>query len=106
MLDVIVRGFQTDTMHIASVMLAMDGIDRAYPFLGLKSMHHSDSHHEKKPDNLDALHAIDRFYVEQFGHLIRKLNAVNATCSTTACSCTAVRCETAICTTAKTFQSC
>ncbi len=76
MLDLVALAFQTDTTRIASVMLAMGGSDRAFPFLGLKSTHHSYSHHEKKAENLDALHAIDRFYVEQFGHLIRKLQAV------------------------------
>lgn len=76
MLDLVVLAFQTDTTRIASVMFSMGGSDRAFPFLGIKSSHHHYSHHEKKPENLDALHAIDKFYIEQFGHLIRRLKAL------------------------------
>ncbi len=76
MLDLMVFAFQTDSTRIASTMFSMGGSDRAFPFLGLKSSHHSYSHHEKKAENLDALHAIDRFYIEQFGYLIRKLKAI------------------------------
>lgn len=76
MLDLVALAFQTDGTRIASVMLAMGGSDRAFPFLGLKSTHHSYSHHEKKAENLDALHAIDRFYIEQFGYLVAKLKSI------------------------------
>jgi len=76
MLDLVVLAFQTDSTRVASVMLAMGGSDRAFPFLGLKSSHHHYSHHEKSQENLDALHAIDKFYVGQFGHLVRKLGAI------------------------------
>ncbi len=76
MLNLMVLAFQTDSTRIASTMFSMGGSDRAFPFLGLKSTHHSYSHHEKKAENLDALHAIDRFYVEQFGYVIRKLKGI------------------------------
>jgi hypothetical protein len=76
MLDLVVLSFQTDTTRIASVMLSMGGSDRAFPFLGINSSHHHYSHHEKKAENLDALHAIDKFYIEQYGYLIRKLAAI------------------------------
>lgn len=76
MLDIVALAFQTDSTRIASVMLAMGGSDRAFPFLGLKSTHHSYSHHEKKAENLDALHTIDRFYVEQFAYLVAKLKSI------------------------------
>ena len=44
MLDLIVLGFQTDSTRIGSTMFSMGGSDRAFPFLGLKSTHHSYSH--------------------------------------------------------------
>jgi hypothetical protein len=76
MLDLTALAFQTDTTRIASVMFAVGGSDRAFPFLGISSSHHHYSHHEKKPENLDALHAIDKFYVSQFGYLVRKLKSI------------------------------
>jgi hypothetical protein len=76
MLDLVALAYQTDTTRIASVMFAVGGSDRAFPFLGISSSHHHYSHHERKPENLDALHAIDKFYVSQFGYLIRKLKNI------------------------------
>lgn len=75
MLDLMVLAYQTDTTRIASIMLANGGSGRSFPFIDVKSSHHHYSHHEHKPENLDALHKIDRFYVEQYAYLIGKLSA-------------------------------
>jgi len=76
MLDLMVLAFQTDSTRIISVMLANGGSDRSFPFIGVQSAHHHYSHHEGKPENLEALHKIDQFYVAQYAYLVKKLAAV------------------------------
>ncbi len=76
MLDLVALAYQTDSTRIVSCMLANGGSDRAFPWLGVSETHHSMSHHEKKPDRLDGLFKVDRFYVEQFAYLLRRLRSI------------------------------
>jgi len=76
MLDLMVLAYQTDSTRIISLMLANGGSSRNFPFIGVQSAHHHYSHHEGRPENLDALQKIDMFYAEQFAYLVRKLKAI------------------------------
>ncbi|HEV7401960.1 MAG TPA: DUF1552 domain-containing protein [Chthoniobacteraceae bacterium] len=76
MLDLTALAYQTDTTRVISLMLANGGSDRAFPWLGVSETHHSMSHHERKPERLEGLARVDRFYVEQFAYLVRKLKSV------------------------------
>ncbi|QOV90847.1 DUF1552 domain-containing protein [Humisphaera borealis] len=76
MLDLMVLAYQTDSTRIISLMLANGGSSRNFPFIGVQSAHHHYSHHEGRPENLDALQKIDTFYAEQFGYLVRRLKAI------------------------------
>ena len=76
MLDLTALAFQTDSTRLATIMLANGGSDRNFNWLGVSESHHSMSHHERKPERLDGLAKVDRFYVEQFAYLLNKLRAV------------------------------
>ncbi len=76
MLDLTALALQTDTTRIVSCMFANGGSDRTFPWLDVSESHHSMSHHEKKPARLEGLLRVDRFYVEQFGYLVRKLKSI------------------------------
>ncbi|MEA3207440.1 MAG: hypothetical protein QOE70_497 [Chthoniobacter sp.] len=76
MLDLVALAYQTDTTRIISCMFANGGSDRNFPWLGVSESHHSMSHHERKPERLDGLLRVDRFYAEQFGYLVRKLKSI------------------------------
>jgi hypothetical protein len=58
---------------VATLMFAHDGSNRTFPEIGVGDGHHSISHHQDDPDKLTKIAAIDRFYAEQFAHLLRRL---------------------------------
>ena len=76
MADMLVLAFQTDSTRIATLMLAHDGSGRSFPEIGVGDGHHSLSHHENKPDRLEKIAKIDRFYAEQFAYLLGRLRGV------------------------------
>ena len=50
--DLIVLAFQTDTTRVATFVLANEGSNRSYPFIGVRDGHHSISHHGNDPVKL------------------------------------------------------
>lgn len=77
MLDMIALAFQTGTTRIATFMFgnAVSGVN--FRFLeGVSNTHHQISHHSKDPDKLRQYHLINRWHVEQYAYLLRKLRAI------------------------------
>jgi hypothetical protein len=75
MYDMIVLAFETDTTRIATLILAHDGSNRAYPEIGVKRGHHDLSHHGEKQDELDQIAKIDEFHMKSFAAFLERLNA-------------------------------
>lgn len=73
MADMLTLAFRTDSTRVATLMFAHDGSNRTFPEIGVGDGHHSISHHQNDPDKLEKIAAIDRFYTEQFAHLLRRL---------------------------------
>ncbi|MBZ4412640.1 DUF1552 domain-containing protein [Myxococcus sp. XM-1-1-1] len=73
MMDLIVLAFQCDLTRVATFMLANARSNKVYGFLGLSGGHHAYSHHQFVPANFDALSRIDRWEVEQYAYLVRRL---------------------------------
>jgi hypothetical protein len=74
MLDMIALAFQTDTTRVATFMFGNEVSNQSFSFLpGVDGAHHSLSHHEKEPDKLRQYQLINRWHVEQFAYLLRKL---------------------------------
>jgi hypothetical protein len=67
--------FQTDSTRIATFMLAHDGSNRSFSEIGIPDAHHSLSHHQRRPDRLEKIGQIDRFYLKQLGYFLSKLKA-------------------------------
>ncbi|MEW5738753.1 MAG: DUF1552 domain-containing protein [Myxococcota bacterium] len=76
MLDLIAWAFQCDLTRVATFMLQNAGSGYAYRFLGITDGHHTLSHHGGDQANLDKLELIDRWEVEQFAYLVRKLKSI------------------------------
>lgn len=72
MCDIVALAFQTDRTRIATLLLTNDLSGQSYPHLGLRSDHHSFSHSWKNPE----FAAITRFWVEQYGYLLGKLDSM------------------------------
>jgi len=73
MADMLALAFRTDSTRVATLMFAHDGSNRTFPEIGVGDGHHSISHHQDDPERLAKIAAIDRFYAEQFAHLLRRL---------------------------------
>jgi hypothetical protein len=77
MLDLIALAFQSDTTRISTFMFgnAVSGIN--FRFLeGVTDSHHEISHHSKDPEKLRQYALINRWHIEQYGYLLRKLGAM------------------------------
>ena len=76
MYDLMALAFQTDTTRIASFMVAHDGSNRPYPFLGVSEGHHTISHHEKNEEKQAKIAKINRYHVTQFAYFLEKLKSI------------------------------
>lgn len=76
MFDLLAVALQTDATRIASFLLAHDGSNRSYPFIGVREGHHDLSHHEDKEQKKEKIAKINRFHVTQFAYFVEKLRAV------------------------------
>ena len=74
MLDMIAVAFQSDTTRISTFMFgnAVSGVN--FRFLeGVTNTHHEISHHSKDPEKLKQYHLINKWHIDQFAYLLRKL---------------------------------
>jgi len=72
MCDIVALGFQTDKSRVATLLLNRDLSGLFYPFLDVKSTHHSASH----DDRSDAYERISRYYCSQYAYLAAKLDSM------------------------------
>ncbi len=72
MCDIIALAFQTDRTRIATMLLTNNLSGQVYPFLGLRSDHHSFSHNWQGKE----FASITRFWVDQYAYLVRKLDSM------------------------------
>ncbi len=73
MCDMMVLAFQTDSTRIATLILAHDGSNRAFPEIGIPEGHHFLSHHQSKAERLDKVAQIDLFYMQEYARFLEKL---------------------------------
>ena len=74
MFDMMSLAFRTDSTRIATLILAHDGSNRAFPEIGIPEGHHSLSHHRGKKENLEKVAQIDLFYMEEYARFLRGLD--------------------------------
>jgi hypothetical protein len=74
MLDMIALAFQTDTTRVCTFMFGNAVSGRNFSFLdGVSGGHHDTSHHQNDEDKLRAYQLINRWHIEQYAYLLRKL---------------------------------
>ena len=76
MADMMALAFQTDSTRVISYLMAHDGSNRSYPVVGVKSGHHSLSHHRDNAEKVKSLAKIDRYHVTLFAHLVERLKTI------------------------------
>src|SRR5262245_62084363 len=74
--DLLVLAFQGDVTRIATFVYANEGSNRPYPFVGVSEGHHDLSHHGRNKAKLEKIQKINRFHLEQFAYLLKKLKSV------------------------------
>ena len=76
MYDMMVLAFQTDSTRIASFIVAHDGSNRPYPFIGIPDGHHDLSHHRNEEAKKVKLAQINRWHTTQFAYFLDRLKSV------------------------------
>jgi hypothetical protein len=76
MFDLMVLAFRMDMTRVGTFMVARDGSDRTFRWLGISEGHHTLSHHGSDQHKLDAVAKIDHFYFEQFAYFLQKMKSV------------------------------
>ena len=77
MLDMTALAFQTDTTRITTFMFGNSVSGQNFRFLeGVTNSHHETSHHSKDPEKLKQYYLINRWHVEQYAYLLRKLRDI------------------------------
>jgi len=76
MFDIMTLAFQTDSTRVVTMLLAHDGSNRSFEHIGIVEGHHDLSHHQDKPDRIEKVAKIDRWYMEQFAKFLDRIDAI------------------------------
>lgn len=76
MYDLLALAFQTDSTRISTFVVAHDGSNRNYPFIGVSEGHHDLSHHGNDHEKREKIAKINRFHIEQFAYFTQKLKSI------------------------------
>lgn len=74
MYDLLAMAFETDSTRVATLLLAGDGSNKAYPQIGIPEGHHYCSHHRNDPDLVGKIARIDRYYMDHFARFLKRLD--------------------------------
>ena len=77
MLDILALAFWTDSTRVGTFMFGNAVSGRNFSFLdGVKGGHHEYSHHENRPEKLEAYERITRWHVEQYAYFLGRLRSM------------------------------
>lgn len=76
MADLMVLAFQTDVTRVCSFVLANEGSNKPYPFIGVSDGHHNLSHHGDDEAKKAKIAKINQFHTTQLAYLLEKLATV------------------------------
>ena len=77
MLDMIAIAFQSDTTRVSTFMFGNAVSNVSFRFLeGVSAGHHDVSHHQKDPDKLRQYQLVNKWHVDQYAYLLRKLKGM------------------------------
>ncbi len=76
MADLMVLAFQTDTTRVGTFVIANEGSNKPYPFIGVREGHHDLSHHGNDEAKKAKIAQINRFHTAQLAYILGKLKSV------------------------------
>jgi len=74
--DLIALAFQADVTRVVTCVLANEGSNRAYPFIGVSEGHHDLSHHGNDQKKKEKIRDINKFHAKQLAYLLTKLKSI------------------------------
>jgi hypothetical protein len=74
--DLMVLAFQADVTRVCTFVLANEGSNKPYPFIGVPEGHHDLSHHENNPKKKEKIRDINKFHVTQLAYILSKLKGI------------------------------
>lgn len=76
MCDLMVLAFQADVTRVCTFVLANEGSNRPYPFIGVSEGHHDLSHHGNDQAKKDKIRQINEFHTAQLAYLLQKMKSI------------------------------
>ncbi|HZL37691.1 MAG TPA: DUF1552 domain-containing protein [Tepidisphaeraceae bacterium] len=76
MSDLLVLAFQADVTRVSTFVLANEGSNKPYPFIGIREGHHDLSHHGGDMKKKEKLRDINTFHMTQMAYLLGKLKSI------------------------------
>jgi hypothetical protein len=74
--DLMVLAFQADVTRVSTFVLANEGSNQSYPFIGVSEGHHELSHHGNDAKKKEKIRDINKFHVSQLAYLLGKLKSI------------------------------
>jgi hypothetical protein len=71
--DLMVLAFQADVTRVCTFVLANEGSNKPYPFIGVSEGHHDLSHHGNDAKKKEKIRDINTFHISQLAYLLEKL---------------------------------
>jgi hypothetical protein len=75
MFDLQVLAYQCDLSRVITFLMTPELSSRTYPEIGVPEPHHSLSHHQNRPENLEKLTKLQSFHVGLFSYYLAKLKS-------------------------------
>ncbi len=75
MCDLTILAFQTDTTRVSTYVGSRPN-GASYPELGFSNQHHSQTHYGKDQEKKDKVAAINKFNVDQYAYMVKKMHAL------------------------------
>ncbi len=75
MCDLTILAFQTDTTRVSTYVGSRPN-GASYPELGFSNQHHSQTHYGKDEEKIRKVAAINKFHVDRFAYMVKKMHAL------------------------------
>ena len=76
MCDLLAVAFQTDLTRVCTFVLANEGSNKPYPFIGVPEGHHGLSHHGNDKAKKEKIRKINIFHTQQLAYLLDRLASI------------------------------
>ena len=73
--DLLVLTYQADITRVFSIQLGREQSARTFPWIGVNEGHHGVSHHQDKPEKIEAMAKITTYYSQLLSYFSEKLAA-------------------------------